>query len=53
MRDSSVVAVVGILSLTAIEIVALLKGFDGQLFLTSVGAIFGIVGYVFGRKRIV
>lgn len=51
MKDENIVAIVAILALALVEIVALIRGLDGQLFLTSIGAIFGIVGYSFGRRK--
>jgi|GEM_PF-2589368 len=50
MEDQTLVALLGIIALLIIESIALMKGFDGQLFLTTIGAIFGIVGYAFGKK---
>ncbi len=42
--------VVGIAALAAIEIVALLKGVDGQLLATTIGIIAGLCGYCLGRQ---
>jgi len=36
--------------LTALEIVALVEGVDGQLFATVISAIGAMVGYLFGVK---
>jgi len=41
-----------IVSIAVIEAIALLKGLDGQIFLSTVGTIFGIVGYIIGKKKV-
>jgi hypothetical protein len=45
MKESTIIKIIGILSLFLLEMFALLKGMDGKLLL-SIGAIIGgIVGY--------
>ena len=45
------VVMVGIICITAIEVTALLTGLDGQLFLSSIAGISGLVGYMYGKSR--
>jgi len=40
---------IAMLCITMIEICALFKGLDGQLFLTSLAAIAGLGGYSIGK----
>ena len=47
------VSVLGITSIVFLETIALLKGVNGKVFALSIGAIFGIVGYFWGKKRAV
>lgn len=40
-----------IFSIAVLEAIALLKGIDGGIFMTSIAAISGLGGYAFGKKR--
>lgn len=48
--NKTVVATTGLVCLTAIELLALWKGFDGAMLSMIVGAISGIVGFAFGIR---
>lgn len=45
------VVIAAIAAITVLEIIALLKGIDGQLFATTIGAIAALVGYLFGAHK--
>jgi hypothetical protein len=46
IADELIVATIGIIAIFILEILALLKGIDGQLFGLAIAGIGGIVGYV-------
>jgi len=46
IADELIVATIGILAIFILEIIALLKGIDGQMFGLAVGGIGGIIGWV-------
>jgi len=48
MSDKYIVALVGIICLTALGITALAKGIDGALFSTVIGTIGTVLGYLWG-----
>lgn len=52
MKDMSkmIVVIVGMLCLTALEIVAMFNQLDGTYFAAVVGAITTVVGFFFGLK---
>lgn len=41
--------IAGIIIVGIIEVIALLKGLDGQLFATAVAAVLSLVGFLFGK----
>lgn len=45
------VIVIGIGCITLLEVIALYKGLNGQIFSAVVGSIAVLVGYMFGRKE--
>ena len=48
--DDKTIALIWIASLIAlVEIVALIKGLDGQLFLTAISTLGGLFGYYVGK----
>ena len=55
MEDKSVVAIVGIVALAAIEVVALFKGVNTGLLVATIGAIGAIVGgiggFIVGKRQ--
>lgn len=50
MKDKTIGLIVIGSWIGAIEIVALLQGVNGQLLITSIGALVGIFGYFIGKK---
>ena len=46
IADELIVATIGILAIFILEIVALIKGVDGQFFGVAVAGIGGIIGWV-------
>jgi hypothetical protein len=46
MADELIVATIGILAIFILEILALIKGVDGQMFGLAVAGIGGIIGWV-------
>lgn len=50
VSDKTLVEVVAIAALAAIEIAAMFKGYDGMLFSAIVIAISGIGGFYFGKR---
>jgi len=51
MKDATLVKIVGIASISAIVIVALLHGIDSVLTGTACSIIGGIAGYEFGKGK--
>jgi len=51
MKDKMIVAIVGILSISAIVCTCVLSGIDGTLVAGGVGVIGTITGYVFGKVK--
>ena len=49
MQDVMILAIVGLVCLTALEIGAIYKGFNGKLMTTVVGSICVLVGFGFGK----
>lgn len=52
MKDETVLAVVGISSLTTLEIAALFTGFDGQAFSIIVAGVAGLAGYALKARTV-
>jgi len=50
MTDKTLITIIAIISIVILEIVALLKGIDGQIFATVISVIAGLGGYTVGRK---
>jgi len=48
LKSREFVLLIAICCITLLEAIALLRGIDGQLFATCVGAISAMVGYLFG-----
>jgi len=46
IADELIVATIGILAIFILEVVALIKGIDGQMFGVAVAGIGGIIGWV-------
>jgi len=51
MRDETLLCSIAIICITILEIMAMLCGIDGQLFLSTLAALSGVIGYFFGKKR--
>ncbi|MEM2449048.1 MAG: hypothetical protein QXT14_08900 [Candidatus Bathyarchaeia archaeon] len=52
MNDRTVIAIIGMICLTALEIVNMLTmKLDSQIAGLVIGAIAGIVGYAYGSKK--
>ena len=51
MKDKTIGLIVIGSWIGIIEVVALLKGINGQIMITAVGALVGIFGYFVGRKE--
>jgi len=51
MRDETILCSIAIICITILEIMAMLCGIDGQLFLSTLAALSGVIGYFFGKKR--
>lgn len=52
MKDATLIKIVAIIGITAMEIVNLMtKAYDGSLLLTIGTIIGGIAGYEFGRRK--
>lgn len=49
IKGKVAVVVVAIVCITLLEVVALLKGIDGQLFASVIAGITALVGYLFGQ----
>lgn len=49
VSDKALVAITGILSVVALEGMALFKGIDGLALSAAIGAVATIAGYIFGR----
>jgi anthranilate phosphoribosyltransferase len=50
MDNKTTIGIVGIVSLTAVEICALMKGYDGTFLTATIGTIAAIVGGIVGFK---
>jgi len=50
LSDKTLITITAIISIVALEIIALLKGIDGQIFATVISIIAGLGGYTIGRK---
>lgn len=46
------ILVISILCITILEIIAILKGFNGTIFSLSLSAITGITGYLLKHKKV-
>jgi uncharacterized membrane protein len=46
IADELIVVIIGIIAVFALEVIALLKGVDGQFFGLAVAGIGGIIGWV-------
>ncbi len=51
MKDETFLCGLAIVCITILEIWAMYCGIDGQLFLTSLATLSGVLGYFFGKKR--
>lgn len=51
MVKKMVTAIVSMSCLTVLESIALLTGVDGVIFVTVIGAIAGLGGYLIGKKE--
>jgi len=45
LKDQTIISVVGIISISVLTGIALLKGINGALFMTGIAIIGGIAGY--------
>ena len=50
MTDKTLITIIAIISIMILEVIALLKGIDGQIFATVISIIAGLGGYTIGRK---
>ena len=50
MTDKTLITIIAIIGIVALEIIALLKGIDGQIFATVISVLAGLGGYTVGRK---
>ena len=50
MADKTLITIIAIISVVILEIVALIKGIDGQIFATVISVIAGLGGYTIGKK---
>ena len=50
MTDKTLITIIAIISIAVLEVIALLKGIDGQIFATVISIIAGLGGYTIGRK---
>ena len=53
MKDKTIGLIVIGSWIGLIEAIALMQGMNGQLMITSVGALVGIFGYFIGKKEVV
>jgi len=51
MRDETILCSIAIICITILEIMAMLCGIDGQLFLSTLACLSGVLGYFFGKKK--
>ena len=51
MNEKTVIALFAMGCLTLLEIFALYKGVDGQIFATVISALSGIVGYAYAKRK--
>jgi len=50
MRDETILCSLAVICITIIELMALYSGIDGQLLISVLATLSGIVGYFFGKK---
>jgi len=50
MKDKTLITITAIISIVILEIVAMIKGIDGQIFATVISVLAGLGGYTVGRK---
>ena len=50
MKKNTIIAI-GIISITTLQIVALINKIDGQIYITVVTALTGLLGYLIGKKN--
>jgi len=50
MNDRTFLTVIAMICITILEIMAVLRGIDGQLFATVISILAGLGGYHIGRK---
>jgi len=50
MRDETFLCSLVVVCITILEVVALYVGIDGQLFLSSLAGLSGVLGFFFGKK---
>jgi len=50
MKDKTLITITAIISIVILEIVAMIKGIDGQIFATVISILAGLGGYTVGRK---
>ena len=50
MTDKTLITIIAMLMIVILEIVALLKGIDGQIFATVISVLAGLGGYTIGKK---
>jgi len=51
MKDETILCSIAIICITLLEIMAMFMGIDGQLFLSTLAALSGVIGYFFGKKK--
>ena len=50
MSDKTLITIIAIISIVVLEVIALLKGIDGQIFATIISVLTGLGGYTVGRR---
>lgn len=51
MKNRIILIIIGVISITLLEIIALVKNINGQLFSVAIGSITALVGYAFGISK--